>query len=222
MKNKKKGFTLAEVLITLGIIGVVAAMTLPTIVANYQKQATVGKIKKFYTNMNQVYLRAQADNGEYSTWSYNNVEDYYNKYIKPYLVNVDKIQKGIHLHGLISDKCSMRVIFADGTQAIIAICSEYQYGNNEKAVIIFDTKVNKHTSIDSSYIKYPTRERFSFIINDKGVVTFPKISNTRGQNLAKCKKFQPANGIDYGSNGYVTCSTVIYKDGWKISDDYPW
>jgi len=35
----KKGFTLAEVLITLGIIGVVAAMTIPTLVANYQQKS---------------------------------------------------------------------------------------------------------------------------------------------------------------------------------------
>ena len=35
----KKGFTLAEVLITLGIIGVVAAMTIPTLVANYQQRS---------------------------------------------------------------------------------------------------------------------------------------------------------------------------------------
>ena len=34
----KKAFTLAEVLITLGIIGVVAAMTLPGLVQNYQKK----------------------------------------------------------------------------------------------------------------------------------------------------------------------------------------
>lgn len=34
----KKAFTLAEVLITLGIIGVVAAITLPTLIANYQKK----------------------------------------------------------------------------------------------------------------------------------------------------------------------------------------
>ena len=35
----KKGFTLAEVLITLGIIGIVAAMTIPTLVANYQAKS---------------------------------------------------------------------------------------------------------------------------------------------------------------------------------------
>lgn len=33
----KKAFTLAEVLITLGIIGIVAAITIPNLIANYQK-----------------------------------------------------------------------------------------------------------------------------------------------------------------------------------------
>ena len=36
---KKTGFTLAEVLITLGIIGVVAAITIPTLVSNYKQRA---------------------------------------------------------------------------------------------------------------------------------------------------------------------------------------
>lgn len=217
-----KGFTLSEVLITLGIVGVVSAMTLPTLVANYQKQATVSKIKKFYTNINQVYLRAQADNGEYSTWSYDNVEDYYNKYLKPYLKNVDNIQKGVGFLGLISGSCGIRVVFADGTQAIFATCSENPFGNNRKSVILFDIKAQKHSSVYSSYIKHPTRERFTFIINDKGVVTLPHMSSTRENNLKNCKKFNPGNGIDYGNNGYIDCSTVIYKDGWKIEKDYPW
>lgn len=46
MKNIKKGFTLAEVLITLGIIGVVAAMTMPSLVANYEKKRTATAVKK--------------------------------------------------------------------------------------------------------------------------------------------------------------------------------
>lgn len=45
-RNNKVAFTLAEVLITLGIIGVVAAMTLPTLIANYQKRQTVVQLKK--------------------------------------------------------------------------------------------------------------------------------------------------------------------------------
>lgn len=46
---KKSGFTLAEVLITLGIIGVVAAMTIPTLMMNYQKQVWESKLKKTFS-----------------------------------------------------------------------------------------------------------------------------------------------------------------------------
>lgn len=41
----KKGFTLAEVLITLGIIGVVAAMTMPSLIQNYRKKEATTRIK---------------------------------------------------------------------------------------------------------------------------------------------------------------------------------
>lgn len=39
----KTGFTLAEILITLGIIGIVAAMTIPTIIANYKEKKLITK-----------------------------------------------------------------------------------------------------------------------------------------------------------------------------------
>lgn len=44
--KSKRAFTLAEVLITLGIIGVVAALTLPSVITNYQKKQTVEQLKK--------------------------------------------------------------------------------------------------------------------------------------------------------------------------------
>ena len=66
--NKNFAFTLAEVLITLGIIGVVSAITLPTVVQNYQKQATVAKLKKAYTTINQAILLSIAENGDYADW----------------------------------------------------------------------------------------------------------------------------------------------------------
>ena len=43
---KKSAFTLADVLILLGIIGVVAAMTMPTLLAKYQEKQTVTKLKQ--------------------------------------------------------------------------------------------------------------------------------------------------------------------------------
>lgn len=44
---KISGFTLAEVLITLGIIGVVAVLTLPVVVGNYKKSKQLLSYKRF-------------------------------------------------------------------------------------------------------------------------------------------------------------------------------
>lgn len=59
----KKGFTLAEVLITLGIIGVVAALTIPPLVKNYQNTQYSTGLKKAYTQMSQVLLQMAVDAG---------------------------------------------------------------------------------------------------------------------------------------------------------------
>lgn len=56
----KKGFTLAEVLITLGIIGVVAAMTMPSLIQNYRKKEATTRIKKFYSMMSQAVFFQQT------------------------------------------------------------------------------------------------------------------------------------------------------------------
>lgn len=59
----KKGFTLAEVLITLGIIGVVAAMTLPTLIQKNQDKELISRIKKTYSDVSNAVLSAQNDMG---------------------------------------------------------------------------------------------------------------------------------------------------------------
>ena len=67
---KRAAFTLAEVLITLGIIGVVAAMTIPTLVANYQEKQTVSKLIKAYAAITNAYTMAKAENGDLNTWGF--------------------------------------------------------------------------------------------------------------------------------------------------------
>ena len=64
----KAGFTLAEVLITLSIIGVVAAITLPTLITNVQEKTTVSKVKKFYNTVENAYQRMIQDYGTIDTW----------------------------------------------------------------------------------------------------------------------------------------------------------
>ena len=58
----KKGFTLAEVLITLGIIGVVAALTIPTLVQRNTNETHVQQLKKVYATLMQAAETAMAEN----------------------------------------------------------------------------------------------------------------------------------------------------------------
>lgn len=77
----KKAFTLAEVLITLGIIGVVAALTMPMLIGHFEKTTTATKLKKFYSVMAQATDKAMSENGDWSTWDYSlSAKDFFNKY----------------------------------------------------------------------------------------------------------------------------------------------
>ena len=57
----KFGFTLAEVLITLGIIGVVAALTIPSLINNYKAQRLRTQFLKSYSTIQQVFKQMEAD-----------------------------------------------------------------------------------------------------------------------------------------------------------------
>lgn len=71
-KSAKTAFTLAEVLITLAIIGVVAALTIPNLIQSYKKSVVETRLAKFYNMMNQAIRMSEIDNGSQSTWT-----DYY-------------------------------------------------------------------------------------------------------------------------------------------------
>ena len=85
LKNVRRcAFTLAEVLITLGIIGVVAALTLPTLIQNHQKQVYVTGLKKAYSNIQNAFNKMAYDEGVtnwkdmycYPDWSLLEYEDW--------------------------------------------------------------------------------------------------------------------------------------------------
>lgn len=61
---KKRAFTLAEVLITLGIIGVVAALTLPVLTAKWQEKAIDSQFKRAYSNIYNAMTMVRAKLGE--------------------------------------------------------------------------------------------------------------------------------------------------------------
>lgn len=61
MLKSTKAFTLAEVLITLGIIGVVAALTIPSLVSNIQDSQYRNQWKNIFTELNEAYKQMMSD-----------------------------------------------------------------------------------------------------------------------------------------------------------------
>lgn len=82
----RKAFTLAEVLVTLGIIGVISAMTLPTLIKNHQRQTYVTQLQKVVNDLSQMFETIITENNAVSLrespfWSVAD-KDILNKYFK--------------------------------------------------------------------------------------------------------------------------------------------
>ncbi|MDD3014425.1 MAG: prepilin-type N-terminal cleavage/methylation domain-containing protein [Candidatus Gastranaerophilales bacterium] len=77
MKNDHTGFTLAEVLLTLLIIGVISSIVIPSIIQNTQKAEFRVMIKKEYGIAQSAYNLAAAENGGgFGAFAYGNTSSY--------------------------------------------------------------------------------------------------------------------------------------------------
>ena len=73
------GFTLAEVLITLVIIGVIGALTVPALIQSTKKQELAAQLQKLYTSLSNVTQQIIAEEGAVKGWA-SNLDDVYNFY----------------------------------------------------------------------------------------------------------------------------------------------
>ena len=238
-RNDKFGFTLAEVLITLGIIGVVAALILPTLIQNYQKQATATSVKKAYNELNQIIDRAKADYGDPSGWDYYESDElpkWVQTYIEPYIKVVESGQCGTSYQCMginpifplyqtgndtITKRCNGYLIKTIGSSIALRF---YRYGGS------FSNMTRVYVYIKNP--KYPKSGKDIFYFEfdksnpDKGFSTLYssvdrddllEAGHVYAGDCVKTEKFSAGNWI-IGD----TCPTVIMQDGWKISKDYPW
>ena len=67
MKKNNKAFSLAEILITVVILGILAAITVTSLIKNYQKTQTLTKLKKTYSAINQAIDISVIENGPVDT-----------------------------------------------------------------------------------------------------------------------------------------------------------
>jgi prepilin-type N-terminal cleavage/methylation domain-containing protein len=186
-----KGFTLAEVLITLSIIGVVAALTIAPLKHSYDKTVIISRYKKVYSELNQVANYLKADYGSVASASSvgnANFQPIWTKYLKV-VENCDTnrsyesdwYDKCWHADGTSYDldgrphivgNVGLGAVTADG-MIILAFMSN---GYCETGT---DTGCGKFT-VDINGMKGPNKvgiDIFQFLVNDRHVVPYADDAN---------------------------------------------
>ena len=216
----KAAFTLAEVLITLGIIGVVAALTIPNVVSNYKKKVVETRLAKLYSVLNQAVELSEEKNGACTTWEWGDVnkarnseflEYWWKTYMADYIPNVDSVKTPNNS----GSTGGYMVFFKDGTGLRIeAIVRQYIW-----VVIYVNPKFNKQKFVSGAYrclvSMVSGRDYFSlYLWPERGCSFDLHFYNnlSRSELIEGCK-----NPYPYGAH----CLYLIKNNGWKIPDDYP-
>lgn len=220
-QSRRIAFTLAEVLITLTIIGIVAALTMPALIQHYKKQEASVKLKKFYSMLNQAVKMSEIDNGEVENWTHNRslvvnqnngnkyneesnkeeVKRFYNTYLKNYIKSISGADAELTPDVEVG-RASYKVILADGT------C--FYLRNGACFDIIYDYNGDKLPN------KFG-RDQFVLLI-------CPAIPNSLSFFAPNGfdKKRSRDDSITMCKNNAYNCSQLLFRDNWEFKSDYPY
>ncbi|CCX80703.1 unknown [Clostridium sp. CAG:715] len=202
-------FTLAEVLITLGIIGVVAAMTMPSLMQHYKRQQATARIKKFVSVINQALISAENDLGPREDWVIGEMDNsdsaynFLNTYIKPYIKSADIEKRTLFGRNM----ATLRFVYGSQMSVKVGACYDIWYdingekGPNEKGkdIFVFILCKNGGCNFNSNQVRgfycAPTGEQFP----------------THEQLIDNCK--------DRNRGSY--CTILLEQNGYEFPKDYP-
>jgi type II secretory pathway pseudopilin PulG len=230
---------LAEVLITLAIIGVVAALTIPTVVQNYKKTQTLTQLKKVYSALSNTTNLAILDYGPIETWEMDegntdtSAINFANKYLVPYLKvskNCENKHDGDCLYkakylGKTQEGTFGRTLFYLNDGTIITLYTANEEANENHAdikiaFIFIDINGQKKPNIVGKdlfafnyYVYHGTSKSVVGKFIPRGMFVDRNTLLSSGYNEG-CNKESEAGGLG--------CAGLIVKDGWQISNDYPW
>ena len=246
-----KAFTLAEVLITLGIIGIVAALTIPTLISNYTKKQTLTKLKQTYSIMSQALTMAQVEHGDTTTWEVSGItgtntgdanfnrQDVLTTFAQKYFIPYIKVAKDygynalneIGYEGPYDPVSNIRT--SHGRMYTVLL------SNNALVCISLGTHCYERDENDNCTDQRYTDLQFITDINGFqkpniiGKDVFYMIFNIR-EKAFQMFQYGTVSGTSsgYSREDYLnlcasgsapaTCGQLIFMDGWQIKDDYPW
>lgn len=222
------GFTLAEVLITLGIIGVVAAMTIPNLMTKNQQRETVTKLERAISVFNQAYKMSFDELGDVTPNEALalGAPEYVKKYWAPFIkinsicttydqcgydnINPMTTPNGTNTNSnIISGNARIGITTMDGFTYVIYTAWWDTVDNTGF------TKPASRVLVDLNGSAKPNRwgrDVFALErVEDKGV--FPAGYDKSNE--------QVNNSCNKNGNGEF-CAEKIRRAGWNIEKDYPW
>ena len=195
--KKIKCFTLAEVLITLSILGVVAAILIPNTIQKITDRQTVTALKKAYATIDHVLELAQVIEGKETTWTYPSASNWDKKENKIFLN--DKLSKYLNYKSVGTITHIYKNI--SGQKSLLSFGKDYE----GRISYIIETK-------DGMYISFiatrPNNKTKTYAATDThfGAVEID-INGKRGPNKLGYDIFK----FPIGENGII-----IHKPTWYI------
>ena len=217
LTKKKAAFTLAEVLITLGIIGVVAAMTLPAVITNVQKKVVENQLKVFNTTINNAFRMAQVEHGgkfddwipSYYSYSFAEMREWLGEYLFPYIKYSDvsdcRAENMVGSDNIVQDG----ICFHMANGALIWTHIDVN-GGDLTYYVNGKTQINPRNSFQFQFAK--TNKKSEFVEPYIQYWNGDKASLTSGGTWG-CYK---------GCTNCGYCTKIIQLNNWEIPDDYPW
>lgn len=233
--RKKQGFTLAETLITIAIIGIVAALTIPSLITKYNEFITTTRLKKTYSELLQVIKLSEADNGSFREWDYGlSYENFAKKYIMPYFKDSKPYSSAIQVKLMSGrDVYFVAYVFKHNGKAILVQNLDVGGAQNIKYVWFW-------IDVNGKSIPQVGKDLFGFTLFNYTYLTggwsvsplctngehyglYPGgIGGYYGSYCAALEGITTSGWRDCNVNGNGNdCSLWIQKNGWKIPDKYP-
>ena len=218
----KKGFTLAEVLITLTIIGVIAALTIPNLMRKWGDHADIAKVKETISILSNAMKMAVAENGPIDSWSWENgskhvqVSKMFAKYLKVTCNNGNCMNYGWTQQGEYQypkkTSCYFKALkgilrTSNGPDNDIYRNTAIQLNNG--AVIAFEFYTNNNSikvDFDINGVKKPAQfgyDMFRMYFNNYGVSSFSTAKNNCNGH----------GGATFNLDDGTSCAYWIVKHG---------
>ncbi|MBQ8460113.1 type II secretion system protein [bacterium] len=215
---KNPGFTLAETLITIGIIGVVSAMTIPTLITKYQKSQVETRLKRFYSMINQTVRLSAAENDDADGWvtlngeySYNKNLEWLKQYIYPYMKHIN--YKQCYNGGNYNAVCT--TLF-DGSVMIFKIDT-----NGAFIKLFLDGNIENLKERNYFFFQFNSAKTVGGKISNSINFVEPTTLDWDGTSVETLKN-DSKYGYRHSSDSCRFCTKIIQLNNWKIPDDYPW